>query len=71
MKTWKDIKRQTKLSRKRREMRKKGRSTRNARLLRIIFMETQRKPIRLLTSLLKTRIETQQLSLKAGMGSYY
>ena len=71
MKTWKDIKRQTKLSRKRREMRKKGRSTGNARLLRIIFTETQHKSIRLLTSLLKTRIETRQLSLKAGMGSYY
>ena len=70
MKTWKDIKRQTKLSRKRQEMRKKGRSTRNGSLLRIIFIETQRKPIRLLTSLLKTRIETQQLSLKAGMGRY-
>ena len=70
MKTWKDIKRQTKLSRKRQEMRKKGTSTRNERLLRIIFIETQRKPIRLLTRLLKTRIETQQLSLKAVMGRY-
>lgn len=70
MKTWKDIQRQTKLSRKRQEMRKKGRSTRNGRLLRIIFIETQLKPIRLLTSLLKTRIETQQLSLKAVMGRY-
>lgn len=70
MKTWKNIKKQTKLSRKRQEMRKKGRSTRNGRLLRIIFIETQPKPIRLLTSLLKTRIETQQLSLKAVMGRY-
>lgn len=70
MKTWKNIKKQTKLSRKRQEMRKKGRSTRNGRLLRVIFIETQRKPIRLLTSLLKTRIETQQLSLKAVMGRY-
>ena len=70
MKTWKNIKKQTKLSRKRQEMRKKGRSTRNGILLRIIFIETQRKPIRLLTSLLKTRIETQQLSLKAVMGRY-
>lgn len=70
MKTWKDIQRQTKLSRKRQEMRKKGRSTRNGRLLRIIFIETQLKPIRLLTSLLETRIETQQLSLKAVMGRY-
>ena len=32
--------------------------------------KTKRKPIILLTGLLKTRIETQQLSLKAGMGGY-